>query len=389
MFYKIFQACDYLSEKPELYINATSRFKTIYGACLSIMLTCFIISTVLYFCYELFSYNNKLITYQQTPSFDQTLLFSEVPRMMLVHDEFYKPIENDEKYFKINANFITVSGGNITTVSKELTHCDPDYNFGINSYNNLFHEVNYMSSHYCIMKDDAFTYSGVLGQNSTYVELAISKCQNTTISGHCVDLESINKKLGTTMISFKLLTHAVDHDSLIEPFYKHIKNIEFTLSSTVYERNWIYLKNVIYDSDSGFLLKENRRHEFHQFSYISNSVDLRASLDGNLSQIFISLDSFYDRYIREYRKADQTLANIGGVVNAVYILALILSHLLSKELYFVELIQTVFFEFSANYEEKNKRFKNMKLKYDQSQSKGDFESLKRLRSYPSSQKYFV
>jgi hypothetical protein len=358
---KFLKNIDILSSKPELYINNSLRFKTNAGGILSLVTLCLILAAAMNFTIELLSKKNSTIVYNQTPSEDVSLNITDNPFIIMLQDQNFKPLRDEERLYNTYANVWIATPDNSTGVTTlvttkreiEMERCNLNVHFGV--YRPYFQDVPFLEHHFCPKQGvNDINIFGVFGSLTTYsyLEIWMTRCDNSTRIGkrrQCFDSETINERLENAYISYKFLDNSVNHRDLYNPYSIFLRTESIPVSSTIYKRNWYYFKNVNYTSDSGLIFQSPNLTQFYQVSKPKETVDLRKEglIKGSFSQVTISMDSTVDSYFRSYQKAQQTLANVGGITKGLIVIAACLNYVITTQLYFMELIKSIFSEFYA------------------------------------------
>jgi hypothetical protein len=359
--YDFIRKYDTLGNKPELYVNSSTRYQTLFGGVLSLMTLGLLTAATISFSIQLINYESSTIIYNLVPSSNETLNLTGVPWMIMLQDNLFKPIEDEDRYYMPSANIWSVipdlSTGelnmNTTVATLNIERCDINKHFGI--YRPYFENVPFLEHHYCPVFDSNITISGVFGSVKPYkyVELWINRCRNVTRvdkRNKCYDEQSINDRLSDGYISYKFLDNAIDHQNLENPASYYLRADSLPVSSTIYKRNWYYLKNVNYTSDAGLIMKSNNLTQVFQVSSSKESVDLKKEgiEPGSFAQITLSMDNKVDVYFRTYEKVQNMLANIGGIIKGIIVIATAINWFVCQEMYFIDLMKDVFPEFKNN-----------------------------------------
>ena len=366
--FALFKSVDILSQKPELYINDATRFKSISGGLLSIVTLCLILAAAMNFIVELFSKKNSTIVYNQTPSEKVAFNITGLPFIVMLQDQFFKPLKDEERIYSVYVDLWTAkpeTSSGVTSMSTtkreiKMERCNLNAHFGV--YRPYFQNVPFLEHHFCPTQDiNDLNLFGVFGsvQKYSYLEIWITRCDNSTRAEKrrkCFDQDTIEDRLTTAFISFKFLDNSVDHQAIEMPYQTFLRSESIPVSSSIYTRNWFFYKNVNYTSDSGLIFKSPNLTKFYQVSKHKETVDLRKEglQKGSFSQITISMDSTTDSYFRAYQKAQHTLSNVGGITKGLFVIATCINYVLTSQLYFMELIKSIFTDFySMEINEKN------------------------------------
>jgi hypothetical protein len=357
---------DFLGHKPELHINREERHKTFFGGVLSIITTGLIAAAAINFTVGLFQKANSVIIYNQIPTETVQLNISNVPFIIMLQDKNFKPIKDEERLYQPLINYWMAIPDNSsgTTVMKTeyneilIERCDIDIHFGINRQ--YFAGVPFLEHHYCpIQNKNNITLYGVYGtlKPYSYLEAWITRCDNSTKLNKrrkCFDQEEINSKLENVLISFKFLDNSVNHQNTNNPYNRFLRSETIPVSTTIFKRSWYYFRNINYTLDQGLIFQSTEIKPSYQISKARETMDLRqeGEITGSFAEITLSMDNTIDSYYRSFEKAQDTLANVGGLYEGLMVIAKLINHLLTMELFIMELIKNIFSEFYS--EEKKK-----------------------------------
>ena len=114
-------------------------------------------------------------------------------------------------------------------------------------------------------------------------------------------------------------------------FYKN--SFSIPLSSSVYKRQFIYVKNIDYFTDYGLIFEDEQQVSVYQVD--SATADLyfnsAAALTPNtLSEMSITIKNIKDVYSRKYYKLQNLAADLGGVLKAVLIVSVFFNKIISE-----------------------------------------------------------
>jgi hypothetical protein len=373
LFSDMIKKFDFISEKPELYINSNTRFKTNYGGILGVSTVVLILAAAISFTYELLSLTQSKIFYNQIPSDLTSFNYSSMPWAVMLQDSTFKPLEDEDRYYYILADIWEIKPDDSTGIIQletkvspvKLERCDLNKHFGL--FRQLFQNVPFLEHHFCpVPEENNITLYGSYGSIKPYsfLDVWISRCNNSTRvhkRSQCFDSERINKHLIQTYVSLKFIDFSINHKDNVKPEHEYLRSETLSVSTTVYKRNFFSLTNIEYNSDSGLIFKNNVLNTFYQFSESKEQVDLRpeGSVPGSFAEITFMMDNKVDSYFRSYEKAQATLASVGGIAEGMIIIAKILNFILSRDLYFLELVKALFKEFDL-YEENLGKLNMMK-----------------------------
>lgn len=131
-------------------------------------------------------------------------------------------------------------------------------------------------------------------KKSKSINVNLAPCQNKTSDFVCKSKEIIDAQLSTayTAIIFK--------------------NRYFSISNKIYKEINLYLKNIDFITDGGFLLKHYLQFkESNEFTYKQNTSN------SNLLEYSLRFSHYRDVYSRGYTQIQEIIAQIGGLIKAI------------------------------------------------------------------------
>jgi hypothetical protein len=122
-----------------------------------------------------------------------------------------------------------------------------------------------------------------------------------------------------------------------------LKSEILPVSSTIYERDFFYIKNINYYTDLDYLFSSSKLQTYQKVSNFRETSDLRpqGTVPGSFALISIMMDSQVDQYERRFTKFQEVLANIGGLFKGICIIALIINYVFFNELFYLNLISSI------------------------------------------------
>jgi hypothetical protein len=344
---------DILSPRPELKINRHRVFQTLLGGTVSLVGYILILITAGYFANILFSRREKSITYNVSPTPENsTLDIGSLPITYMTVDNFGYPIRNQSRYFTTNVMVWNLSEGDgkmtMSTVGTpiKIENCDYNKHFGI--YKGYFESVPFLTDHFCIVPGQNVTLKNTFGsaRGFSFFSIYLQICRNDTSINKtdCFPRSKIDKDLSGMFLNLKFLEYTFDHSNIDSPGNLYLRSDALPVGPSVYKRQVYTLKKVNYISDFGLIFQVNTNQTYYTFSENKESTDM--SLISNTFQTFVylqfSLDSKAESYFRIFMKVQTLLANIGGVIKGVIFICQIITVIFTKELYYIDLVSALF-----------------------------------------------
>jgi hypothetical protein len=379
---------DFISEKPQVLLNKSSRSKSIYGGCLSLISLILISIALLKFGYEMVKRTNSTLTYNQTPVSNASFDYSQFPFMVALLDNGLKLIENEDRYYYFLADIWNFSPDNssgqivmnLNRTKVETEKCNLEKHFGI--FKDYFKDVPYLNHHYCAVPGQNITLFGIYGsiQPYNFLDFWISTCVNDTSVNrtNCFSREKSQARLVNTYISYQYLDYFIDHSNISDPGQLILRSEILPVSSTIYKRDFFYIRNIKYFTDLDFIFSSSNSQNYQKVSALRETSDLRpqGTVSGSFALLSILMDSSVDQYNRRFTKFQEVLANLGGLFKGICIISEVLNYIFFDELYYMNLIEGIF----KNTQSQNKlSFKENQNKVEMVQfekSVGNFQSMK-------------
>ena len=345
---------DFLSPSPAFKIKQNDKFKTFIGGSVSLLTYLLIFAVGGYFVSQMFTKVNKTITYNVMPSSNVSRNMSAMPYMIMLQNNFFYPFENESRTYFIHTEIWTTkrnneSGVSTTRVVVYQEPCDINKHFG--EYKDYFSEVAWLKNYYCpVPGQNSLNLFGLYGSKGDYSYLShyISKCQNGSIYNgnvsNCYDVNTLNSAMQNSFVSFKFLEYSMDHNNINSPGTLTLRSEAMPVSTTIFKREWFYVRQIFYTTDQGFIFEDNQIQEYYKVSVPKETVDLRAqgTIPGSFAMVTMIMDSQVDYYSRNFQKAQNVLANVGGVIKGFIVIAQILTYLITEEIYYLALVTSLF-----------------------------------------------
>jgi hypothetical protein len=150
--------------------------------------------------------------------------------------------------------------------------------------------------------------------------------------------------MGNTYISFQTLEYYIDHSNITNPGQLVLRSEILPVSSTIFKRDFIYMRNINYITDMDYLFSSQNEQDYTQVTNIKETVDLRieGNVPGSFALLSVMMDNYIVNYERRFTKFQEVLANLGGLFKGLVTIVYILNYLLFKELYYFEIIMGIF-----------------------------------------------
>ena len=334
--------------------NNQERIGSYFGLFLTAL---YVIASVVLFFYYLIQTTKR----KEIRVYDSTLYAQEMPLIELDKDKFYfafgleDPVTLnrfvDETIYKAEVVFIDrikVNGEFVTTTRNnlELEKCDVE-NFGKN-YQHLFIEGELKNS-YCL-KD--FNYNltfagGFKYERMSYLRIKIFPCKNSTENNnHCQPQERIDHFLTSGYFSILMKDIGLNPSNFSYPTLPTLQDLYTTVDRRIYKNYILNFGLTEVHTDTGLIEQNIEKEKYIQFRKEIQTFsfrDVSEYLAGNeICLIQIRLDDTILVQSRTYKKISEILSLIGGymqLMNTVFLLISLLVNKIDSEL---KIINSIF-----------------------------------------------
>jgi hypothetical protein len=348
----LIKSIDFLGNEPKLFIFKKNLYQTFLGGLISLLTTLTIISFSLYFITAAFTRQQVSLLSSQTTKFNKSLDLGNIPILFFPADKGGVFFNTSVAYPILQFwSYPSKSEGTVKITNVPLKQCETS---DLMDYKDLFADVPNLNSYYCMNKAGLnLTVYGDYGDiNNGYSKLTvyIAKCKNDSIYNinpnkqGCLPQAKIDEFLGTLPLHLYTIfpDYEIDFQNLTSPFKPYIKTDDFLFSYLSMNTYMQFLRRTFITSDLGFVFEE----PYQQFSYQSESIQSLTLMGSTFNVpeaygvIIFSLSSKADIHNRSYIKLQSLVANVGGVVNFIYLLAKIIVNYISTKTLLLEYVNS-------------------------------------------------
>ena len=349
----VIKKIDFLSHKATLTFNRKGEtgYKTFIGGLISII--CLILSFIcsFYFLYRL--YLRRDISVIQSTNINPfvNLTYShKLPFILRLTDTNSLPFEDDERKYYITAS-IWQGGTNDTSlsanaeqksVSLNIGKCDINKHFS-EEYKKYFEDFKDLNTYYCIEpRNSSQTIYGIYGNiyPFSYYSFTVRYCRNTTENDNfCEPMEEIqsafNDGLFLDVIFIDYTFNALKKKNIKELF---IRKDRYELSTVLFKRIWVYLENIKYIIDNGYIFSNKEIEDFHSYESVSSDFTIfeRKIVISTLTILNGMKTSIYNK---QYTKFQDYRAIMGGIIKVITLFCSLLNYFNSQNSYYLKLIK--------------------------------------------------
>ena len=386
----IIEKLDILSHKVTLTYNNKGDIglKTFIGGIISISSIIISMLCCLYFIFRLFFRLDLSVIYSNEINPFVNLTYShKLPFLIRLTDTNSLPYENDDKLYYVTAS-IWYGGSNDTSISFsskqhsisfKVGKCNINKHF-TDEYKNLFLNWTELNTYYCIEpRNYSQTIYGLYGNiyPFSYYSFTIRHCLNSSENNNsCYSLDKIKAIMSPPYLDVVFIDNTIN--SLKRKNVKEltVRKERYEFSSSIYKRIWLYFDNIKYIIDNGYIFSFKDIEYFH--SYDTIKTDFNFNIESNALATLTILNSIKRSiYNKQYTKAQDYLAIIGGLVKSITLFSSLLNYYNSQNSYYLKLIKDFIVEnkLSNKYimQKKHKSLNNLINTYI-GKAKNNFES---------------
>lgn len=323
---------DGISMKTKLYSGANNdRLQTNFGGFMSILCYSTILSAIVYFYYRFLQYDSPFIVQNDIiEDYPIWKNFNEIPFMVRMSDDKSVPYSQADKLYYVTGLWIQTqeTNGSLVQVYETINFKKCNMSDTM-SYSFLFNQTGLIDSYYCPIFNknvDMYGYYGGITDYSFFI-VFIRQCNSQNPASNCLLQPDINNLVEGSTSYVDLLT--VDNypaQYSTDPKTAAIYSLRENISNTIQTRLWLGLHHVDYYTDFGLIFEELQSTSFHMIEYYKQtlmlpSVDKLRTGVAAMGLISIYNHKFKTIYNRSYKKFQELLAQLGGIIKAISIIA--------------------------------------------------------------------
>ena len=214
----------------------------------------------------------------------------------------------------------------------------------------LFFPYNFTNS-WCISRNQSkvskqeIRLQGVYGQLDFHMLIfKFYVCANTSTYKNCSSQEIINSYLSNAYLSLYTIDNFIQTNNFDKPTTKAVKGLFITISNNYYATATLFYDRIQVTSDIGLIFAQN-----HILSSISANpllYNFNFQITGKFASFALQLNNIKIQYFRKYMKLAEFLAQVGGLLQVIKIIATIIYTYYNQHFYFEDLFNG-FFSYSS------------------------------------------
>lgn len=333
--------------------NGDTRNKCVIGGFITILFFITSISGIAYFINDFVRRGTFNVITSSTLSNDYVIAnYTKIPFMLRITQSAISPFSNPESIISaIIYKYSTLTDDEVeNSIQQRVIYngqtCDINNPFHFHpDYRDLFTQFEDLHTFICgnyegDLQDLIGTYGSI--SKNQYFTYNISPCVNNTKPGIvCETSENIRTILNDSRIEIRTLNYKTNSYSAI-PNEMLVENNKFDASYSLNRRIWVYYKTVNYKTDLGFILEDIRDVKFFMIDHFNIDVNLADLSKTAATGAFLRVTKTNLKeditYARFYIKAQTMIANLGGLIKGISVIASILSYYFNRDQFVVDLI---------------------------------------------------
>ena len=336
-----------------------SKFTTNIGFILTILTLASIITVILIFLIQIFTYNDFSIIQNSEQTYGKKLLdLTKVPILIGFMNNLGHPIKIDPSFINItlekNEYYPELNQEKKMILRKEsklikLENCDLNIHFNNNS--NVINMIKYYeyNNYLCPVPGQNLSIGGRFGDSIfgyDMLKINLIKCVNNSEINYCKSKEEMEFFFNNSYMSIIYLSETVNHYDVKNPIKRNFRSEVFFIVSNAIKRYYYYFSPGIYKSDKGFLFKNEEIYNF--FEYENTIIEFVEQEENNyysnknlIEITFTCMDKFI-HYQRNYQKIQNSFGNIGGWIRIILIVCQFFSDYFSEKIFLLDIVNTIF-----------------------------------------------
>jgi hypothetical protein len=312
----IIKSSDIIAPQPSWYVQGETRYKTILGGLLSILVAMLSILCFMGFGLDLFQRQRPIVYNSRQLILNNALKRNQTDFVLAPMMGGSQSIPNVDRKLKL---FIQVIDTNIdrenVTINKRynLIPCSESTTY-MENYNDIQSQLfGNHSKYYCLPQELTDDLSGKFG-NANYIvyDFHVAFCMDRNDTDVCDDLTDIQDRLKLFYIHFLYLDHYLDLTDYASPFKEIWTSDLIQVTATARRSEEYYYKIVNINDDIGWILEDFDESQIFQFDSRSS---ITQGFDGvDILECKVSISNLNDNYVRKYVKLQEIFANTGGFV---------------------------------------------------------------------------
>ena len=330
---------DIIGRQPLLRIDDMPRIQTLLGGILCIFVYCIFILASLYFGQELvYRVVPKVIETERAIKNNDIIYLSKKQFLFALTLNNNFNFINPNSYLNINLYMKTIENNIISSNQINLGICklddvpnlNNDYSFTNINIENFICPKNLNNNYYIKGADKFNKYS--------YLELIINTCS----SNKCKTEEEIENILNNFHLSIFYYDKIYDFRKFKDFSNDIINEFDITFTKHFYKKIEVFLGLSKIYTDVGYFFENFNKKELHTIKKTKEYIyDLNSQTKYNMT-IDFKIDYIKSEIYRKYYKIQNWIAELGGLIRAMTLIATLINYFNDKASYYELLINKLF-----------------------------------------------
>ena len=194
---------------------------------------------------------------------------NKLPFLLRISDDNSLPYNEDEKLYYITSS-IWYGGTNDSSligiapqhsVSLNISKCDINIHFE-KEFKKYFENFHNLSSYYCLLpRNYSQTIYGLYGNiyPFSYYSFTLRYCKNSSENNNsCYSYEEMKEKMMPPYLDVVFIDYSINSLDKNDVKQLFIRKERYEISTVLYKRIWLYLDNIIYNIDNGYIFSKKK-----------------------------------------------------------------------------------------------------------------------------------
>jgi hypothetical protein len=342
---------DRIAPQIQLNYKGYSKYKTIMGGLISLIISLLTFALTIYYGRELFMKEN--------PSIISSTIYNKMPSNTSLSPSnftFYLAVEDpsnnlfyfkDDRIYEMTARVYKriVTNYNIVKVEKipiKLEACVLEKHF---PGSEALFNTSQLDQTYCLRPEDNFFLKGDFDLNEFYeIQFYVIPCFNTTENKNkCKSPKEIESKLNSGYVFFKYGYYYYSPNNYSQPLTRQSQSFFSRIGLTSYKKTLSYKKKINFTSDNSIVFQEKDFQSFTQVDYIQDVLEpVPRKSNDHIWSMDLRMSYSEELHSRNYLKIQNLLAIVGGFYNGLFLISYLVVYYILSNLFWLDLINENF-----------------------------------------------
>lgn len=352
---------DFMTDSPNLRIEGRKSYQTATGGCINLLVIILSIIGVVYFGLQMINKTEPIVIqssmdghqvgpYQIDKNGFNVFIGIEFPNWTYYMNDKIYTVEG-----LVGTNLFDKDGGRQSYVTEKI-ECAPCSKY----YSQDELKVEISINNFWCFAPNITSVEGYWGNKmNRVVTFSIHKCENSTLNNnHCLPENEIDTLTQGGMVSMFTTNAFLNLNDPEKPVERKLQNYWNSINIDFTYEYYYVLKELQFEDDTGFLLPNE--HISSHF-YFENPLILYYGKRGSLlATIHLEGHRFGTRIKRSYTKIQDVLTRIGGLLQALLVIASLIANVTSEIEFYADSLFNIKFQLANTKNvELNKFLSNM------------------------------